>query len=234
MNLEIWPGESLALIVKHTYKNNQNSHQNRYCDLNWYSWVSERQTLAEWTLLARHSVTVKKQVRKRQQEKSKHFGREEISPKIFPSILAAVTFAQGTMERLTNPQIMTSPTISDGVDLFGDGNVPVAFAAFPRSTFAINSAHGLNYLGLRMSYAESMCMPFSSVHNLGFDALVDVSDQCTKAHMRGHTGAGGGDTKLLTVHQNTITTVRAYQAQGGRVSQISTSASGVDGNLIIT
>ncbi|KAF8172382.1 hypothetical protein K438DRAFT_1981550 [Mycena galopus ATCC 62051] len=54
------------------------------------------------------------------------------------------------------------------------------------------------------------------------------------ADMRGHTGAGGGDTKLLTVHQNTIMTVRAYQAQGGRVSQISTSASGVDGNLIIT
>ncbi|KAF8217982.1 hypothetical protein K438DRAFT_1747225 [Mycena galopus ATCC 62051] len=38
---------------------------------------------------------------------------------------------QGTVERLTDPQIMTSPTIGDGVDLFGDGNVPAAFAAFP-------------------------------------------------------------------------------------------------------
>ncbi|KAJ7685812.1 hypothetical protein B0H14DRAFT_3675285 [Mycena olivaceomarginata] len=41
---------------------------------------------------------------------------------------------QGTLERLTDPQIMTSPlhsSISDGIDLFGDGNVPAAFAAFP-------------------------------------------------------------------------------------------------------
>ncbi|KAJ7683054.1 hypothetical protein B0H14DRAFT_3677535 [Mycena olivaceomarginata] len=38
---------------------------------------------------------------------------------------------QGTLERLTDPQIMTSPSIGDGIDLFGDGNVPAAFAAFP-------------------------------------------------------------------------------------------------------
>ncbi|KAJ7797160.1 hypothetical protein B0H14DRAFT_3548763 [Mycena olivaceomarginata] len=41
---------------------------------------------------------------------------------------------QGTLERLTDPQIMTSPLLSsigNGIDLFGDGNVPAAFAAFP-------------------------------------------------------------------------------------------------------
>ncbi|KAJ7847225.1 hypothetical protein B0H14DRAFT_2357233 [Mycena olivaceomarginata] len=38
---------------------------------------------------------------------------------------------QGTLERLTDPQLMTSPSIGDGIDLFGDGNVPAAFAAFP-------------------------------------------------------------------------------------------------------
>ncbi|KAG6849216.1 hypothetical protein H0H93_010410 [Arthromyces matolae] len=39
---------------------------------------------------------------------------------------------QGGKELLTDPQIMTSPSLSDGVGLFGDGNVPEAFEAFPK------------------------------------------------------------------------------------------------------
>lgn len=45
------------------------------------------------------------------------------------------------------------------------------------------------------------------------------------------TGAPAGDTKLSTVHQNTITSVRSYEESGGRVTKVSTS--GVDGNLVI-
>ncbi|KAF7356803.1 Actin-related protein 2/3 complex subunit [Mycena venus] len=54
------------------------------------------------------------------------------------------------------------------------------------------------------------------------------------ADSRGHTGSGSTgatDTKLLTVHQNTITSVRPYETHGGRVTKVSTS--GVDGNLVI-
>lgn len=39
------------------------------------------------------------------------------------------------------------------------------------------------------------------------------------------------DTKLKTVHQNTISTLRVYESSGGRVSKVSTS--GVDGRLVI-
>jgi len=39
------------------------------------------------------------------------------------------------------------------------------------------------------------------------------------------------DTELLTVHQNTITSVRPYEVRGGQVSRVSTS--GVDGKLVI-
>lgn len=39
------------------------------------------------------------------------------------------------------------------------------------------------------------------------------------------------DTKLLTLHQNTITSVRPYEERGGQVTKVSTS--GVDGQLII-
>ncbi|KAJ7131918.1 hypothetical protein C8R46DRAFT_1015552 [Mycena filopes] len=38
---------------------------------------------------------------------------------------------QGTTQLLTDPQIMTSPSIGDGVEIFGEGNVPAAFVAFP-------------------------------------------------------------------------------------------------------
>ncbi|KAJ7077313.1 hypothetical protein B0H15DRAFT_805289 [Mycena belliarum] len=37
---------------------------------------------------------------------------------------------QGTPNLLTDPQIMTSPSIGDGAEIFGDGNVPAAFSAF--------------------------------------------------------------------------------------------------------
>ena len=39
------------------------------------------------------------------------------------------------------------------------------------------------------------------------------------------------DTELMTVHQNTITSVRPYETRGGHVSRVSTS--GVDGKLVI-
>ncbi|KAJ7050570.1 actin-related protein ARPC3 [Mycena amicta] len=52
------------------------------------------------------------------------------------------------------------------------------------------------------------------------------------ADSRGHTsGNSSSDTKLLTVHQNTITSVRPFETKGGRVTKVSTS--GVDGNLVI-
>lgn len=54
------------------------------------------------------------------------------------------------------------------------------------------------------------------------------------ADTRGHAGGGDvvTDTEVLTVHQNTITSVRPFEWGGdGRVSKVSTS--GVDGKLVI-
>ncbi|KAF7315692.1 Actin-related protein 2/3 complex subunit [Mycena indigotica] len=52
------------------------------------------------------------------------------------------------------------------------------------------------------------------------------------ADSRGHTSAkASSDAKLLTVHQNTITSIRPFETKGGRVTKVSTS--GVDGNLVI-
>lgn len=43
--------------------------------------------------------------------------------------------------------------------------------------------------------------------------------------------SGGGSGSLLTIHQNTITSVRPYEIQGEEVTKVSTT--GVDGNLVI-
>jgi len=56
------------------------------------------------------------------------------------------------------------------------------------------------------------------------------------ADSRGQSGISGqssasGDTKLMTIHQNTITNVRPYEYSREGVSKVSTS--GVDGNLVI-
>jgi len=57
------------------------------------------------------------------------------------------------------------------------------------------------------------------------------------ADSRGIGGAGGGggatsqESELLTVHQNTITSVRPYDGESGAVTRVSTT--GVDGKLVI-
>lgn len=44
-------------------------------------------------------------------------------------------------------------------------------------------------------------------------------------------GGPSSDTKLTTVHQNTITEVRPFEIVGGEVAKVSTT--GVDGMLVV-
>jgi actin related protein 2/3 complex subunit 1A/1B len=71
----------------------------------------------------------------------------------------------------------------------------------------------------------------SSVGRLKAGAFATFRD----ADSRGQSSISGSgistESKLLTVHQNTITSVRAYEAHGGRVTRV--SSSGVDGKLVI-
>jgi len=41
----------------------------------------------------------------------------------------------------------------------------------------------------------------------------------------------GGETELMTVHQNTITSLRSYETKNGVVTKV--SSSGVDGKLVV-
>ncbi|KAG1804148.1 hypothetical protein EV424DRAFT_1432813 [Suillus variegatus] len=46
--------------------------------------------------------------------------------------LAFISDYQGSSELLTDPQILTHPTVSPGVDIFGDGNMEVAVSEFEK------------------------------------------------------------------------------------------------------
>lgn len=49
--------------------------------------------------------------------------------------------------------------------------------------------------------------------------------------LKGRASGGKDDTTLKTVHQNTISTVRAFEVSGGKVGKFSTS--GVDGRVVV-
>ncbi|KAJ7480476.1 hypothetical protein B0H11DRAFT_2420684 [Mycena galericulata] len=48
---------------------------------------------------------------------------------------------QGSSKLLTDPQIMTAPMIGDGAEIFGEGNVPAAFEAFPKQHICNQFCH---------------------------------------------------------------------------------------------
>jgi len=52
-----------------------------------------------------------------------------------------------------------------------------------------------------------------------------------KADSRGQSSLDTTDTKLSTIHQNTITSIRPFEGAGGEVTKVSTT--GVDGKLVI-
>lgn len=83
--------------------------------------------------------------------------------------------------------------------------------------------------GLRAGYGASA----AGVGRLkaGAFATFRAADSHGQTNSPGSGVPSAVDTKLLTVHQNTVTTVRAYEGVVGQVTKVSTS--GVDGNLVI-
>ena len=68
------------------------------------------------------------------------------------------------------------------------------------------------------------------LNNAAFATFRDA-DSRGQSSISGSGSSPSADTKLLTVHQNTITSVRPYEVRGEKVTKVSTSA--VDGNLVI-
>lgn len=71
----------------------------------------------------------------------------------------------------------------------------------------------------------------SSVGRLNSTAFNTFRDADSRGQSAMAAASSPTDSKLPTVHQNTITLVRPYEVRGGKVTKVSTS--GVDGNLVI-
>ncbi|KAF4603688.1 hypothetical protein EYR38_004103 [Pleurotus pulmonarius] len=71
----------------------------------------------------------------------------------------------------------------------------------------------------------------SPVGRLNSSAFNTFRDADTRGQMSPGGAGGSQDTKVLTIHQNTITSVREYEWHGDRATKVSTT--GVDGNLVI-
>ncbi|RDB21525.1 Actin-related protein 2/3 complex subunit 1 [Hypsizygus marmoreus] len=81
--------------------------------------------------------------------------------------------------------------------------------------------------GPRAGYGGS-----SSVGRLKAGAFATFRDADSRGQSSiSGSGSPSADTKMLTVHQNTITSVRPYETRGGQVTKVSTT--GVDGKLVI-
>jgi actin related protein 2/3 complex subunit 1A/1B len=118
------------------------------------------------------------------------------------------------------PFVTLTWTAEDTIVAAGHDCQPVVFAGSEGGWQGVGS--------LDDSTSGKSANPRAGVGRLNSVAFSTFRD----ADSRGHMGASAStDTKLLTVHQNTITSVRPYEFKGGRVSKVSTS--GVDGNLVI-
>ncbi|KAJ7257876.1 actin-related protein ARPC3 [Mycena haematopus] len=116
------------------------------------------------------------------------------------------------------PFVTLTWTAEDTIIAAGHDCQPVVFSGSEAGWQGVGS--------LDDSTSSKAANPRAGVGRLNSAAWSTFQD----ADKRGQT-SGGADAKVLTVHQNTITSVRPYETRGGRVTKVSTS--GVDGKLVI-
>jgi len=73
--------------------------------------------------------------------------------------------------------------------------------------------------------------PVSPVGRLKTGAFATFRDADSRGQTSTSLSSPSADTKMLTIHQNTITSVRPYEYSGNNVTKVSTS--GVDGTLVV-
>ncbi|KAJ8521637.1 hypothetical protein ONZ45_g1671 [Pleurotus djamor] len=109
----------------------------------------------------------------------------------------------------------------------------IKIATLPRSRFS-GSQEGWQLVGTlddSKSSAGARSGFNSPVGRLNSSAFNTFRDADSRGQMSPGGAGGAQDSKLMTIHQNTITSVRAFEMVGERVTKVSTT--GVDGNLVI-
>ncbi|KAJ3815425.1 actin-related protein ARPC3 [Lentinula aff. lateritia] len=120
----------------------------------------------------------------------------------------------------TLPLVTLTWTSEDNIIAAGHDCQPIVFSGSDAGWQEIGTLDNGSYA------AGSKAGP-GSVGRLKAGAFATFRD----ADSRGQTSSGTTDTKLSTIHQNTITSVRPYAGVPGQITQVSTT--GVDGKLVI-
>jgi actin related protein 2/3 complex subunit 1A/1B len=95
-------------------------------------------------------------------------------------------------------------------------------------------AAGYNCEAYRLQGSEQGWQLAGSLESKGRPGLAEARDESAfnmfrQMDLKGKSSAD--DTKLKTVHQNTISTIRSFEEDGGNVRKI--SSTGVDGRVVI-
>ncbi|KAI0317567.1 actin-like protein ARPC3 [Amylostereum chailletii] len=124
------------------------------------------------------------------------------------------------------PYVTLAWTSEDAFVAAGHDCQPVLVTGSPAGWSALGSLDDTS--APKAGGAGARASPVGRLNTAAFNAFKNTAE-------RGIGGGGGGgaekDTEIFTVHQNTITSVRAYEGAPGAVSKVSTS--GVDGKLVV-
>ncbi|EGN95627.1 hypothetical protein SERLA73DRAFT_113278 [Serpula lacrymans var. lacrymans S7.3] len=123
----------------------------------------------------------------------------------------------------TLPYVTLTWTAEDMIVAAGHDCQPIVFSGSEGGWAAVGSLDDTTTGGAKAGTARSG--PVGRLNSAAFNTF-------RNADSRGHNADTAGDTELLTVHQNTITSVRPYEySSDGSVARVSTS--GVDGKLVV-
>ncbi|KAF8584077.1 actin-like protein ARPC3 [Ramaria rubella] len=145
---------------------------------------------------------------------------------VYPAAPAVITVKVSTL-----PYVTLAWTSEDSLVAAGHDCQPVLFQGNESGWKTVGSLDDAS-----ASKAATPATRSGGVGRLNSAAFNTFRDADTRGS-RGAPGSpsavsAGGDTELMTVHQNTITSVRAYEfGNDGTVSKVSTT--GVDGKLVI-
>jgi actin related protein 2/3 complex, subunit 1A/1B len=133
-----------------------------------------------------------------------------------------------TLKLNSLPFVALAWTAEDALVIAGHDCEPIVLTGAGAGTWAV--AGSLDDPGAGKGGAgAARTGPVGRLNSAAFNTFKSASDRGQQAQPGG--GGAQGDTVLLTVHQNTITSVRAYAGAPGAVSHVSTS--GVDGKLVV-
>jgi actin related protein 2/3 complex subunit 1A/1B len=123
-------------------------------------------------------------------------------------------------------------TSEDSLVAAGHDCQPILFSGTMESGWTtIGSLDDPDAAGKSAGGASPRAGPVGRLNSTAFNTFKAAAERGQTGSSTSGVGQGAGDTVLLTVHQNTITSVRPYEGAPGAVHKVSTT--GVDGKLVV-